>query len=444
MNQPYDHYKPSGIDWLGDIPSHWEVKKLKHLVEGRLEYGANESAEHDNVEYPRYIRITDFGENGKLRDETFKSLPPEVAEEYLLREGDVLFARSGATVGKTFQFKDYKGFACFAGYLIRATPDENLVSSDFLYLFTKSFHYENWKSSIFSQATIQNIGADKYNTLSITIPPLAEQRAIADYLDRKTAQIDQLVARKEQLLALLQKKRQAIINEAVTRGLDANAPKKDSGIEWLGKIPAHWRITKLKHLTTRIVDGTHFTPNYIESGVPFLRVTDIQSEIIDLTLVKYISQEEHEQLSGRCKPERGDVLLSKNGTIGITKVVDWDWEFSIFVSLCLIKLTEELNPRYFSYFFESDIVDQQTKEGSKTTSVTNLHLDKIKELLFALPPINEQLEIIEFLNKRTGRITLLERTIKTQLAHLKTYRQSLISEVVTGKVDVRAKVSAEL
>lgn len=214
MNNPYPAYKPSGVEWLGDIPAHWEVKKLKYLVKNRLAYGANEPAIYDNPDHPRYLRITDFDEDGLLRQDTFKSLPPEIANDYLLTEGDVLFARSGATVGKTFYFSGFNSHACFAGYLIRASPDSQLIVPDFLYSFTKSYAYLNWKNAIFNQATIQNIGADKYSILEVPVPPLSEQIAITDYLDQQTARIDDLLAQKRELINLLQEERTGLINEA--------------------------------------------------------------------------------------------------------------------------------------------------------------------------------------------------------------------------------------
>ncbi|MEK7990425.1 MAG: restriction endonuclease subunit S, partial [Thiotrichaceae bacterium] len=182
---------------------------------------------------------------------------------------------------------------------------------------------------------------------------------------------------------------------------------KDSGIEWLGDIPAHWNYSKLKYETTKIIDGAHFTPTYTDEGVPFLRVTDIQTQYIDLSNVKRIPRAEHEQLLKRCNPSKGDVLLSKNGTIGITKVIDWDWEFSTFVSLCLLKFKERVHSKYFSYFFDSNVVSQQIAESSKTTSVTNLHLDKIKELLITLPPKQEQTTIVNYLDRKTQQIDQL-------------------------------------
>ncbi|MFZ3169964.1 MAG: restriction endonuclease subunit S [Candidatus Methanoperedens sp.] len=217
---PLTPMKDSGIEWLGEVPEKWEVKRLKYVVKGKLEYGANESAELEDTNLPRYIRITDFGADGKLKDDTFKSLPFEIAKDYLLQKGDILFARSGATVGKTFQFKSYQGIACFAGYLIKASPDENEVLSDFLYLFTKSNVYENWKNNIFIQATIQNIGADKYNYLQITTPLIEEQKSIIQFIESKSSKIDSTISRIEKELLLLQEYRTALISEVVTGKID--------------------------------------------------------------------------------------------------------------------------------------------------------------------------------------------------------------------------------
>lgn len=213
---PKAKMKDSGIEWLAEVPEHWEVKKLKHILSEKLKYGANETAEEEIQEHPRYIRITDFGNDGKLRSETFKSLSPEKAEDYLLNEGDILFARSGATVGKTFQFKNYKGIACFAGYLIKATPNPEIIISDFLYLFTKSGAYENWRSSIFNQATIQNIGADKYALLEVPIPSLEKQQSIVQHIQTECARIDAKILKTQKLIELLSEYRTALISNVVT------------------------------------------------------------------------------------------------------------------------------------------------------------------------------------------------------------------------------------
>ena len=211
-----DEMKDSGVEWLGEIPKDWEVKKIKHVISEALKYGANESAELDDRELPRYIRITDFKDDGELKDETFKSLPVEKAKDYYLNEGDILFARSGGTVGKTFLFKNYKGKACFAGYLIKATPNHNIVMSELLYNFTKSKGYENWKNSIFMQATIQNIGADKYKELKFPLGILSEQKIICEYIEEYDKKIKYIIKNIYGQLHRLKEAKQSLISEAVT------------------------------------------------------------------------------------------------------------------------------------------------------------------------------------------------------------------------------------
>ncbi len=153
----YPAYKDSGVEWLGEVPEHWEVKRLKHVLSERLVYGANETAEIDDPDLPRYVRITDVDENGGLREDTFRSLPKEIAAPYLLKDGDLLFARSGATSGKTFLYQASWGTCAYAGYLIRARMDKKKVLPKFMKYYTTSSCYWQWLSSIYIQATIQNV-----------------------------------------------------------------------------------------------------------------------------------------------------------------------------------------------------------------------------------------------------------------------------------------------
>lgn len=188
--------KDSGIEWIGEIPEHWICTVFKKFLSEPMQYGANEPAEECNYNDPRYIRITDIKDDGTLRDDTFKSLPLEKAKEYMLTKGDLLFARSGATVGKTFLYKeDYA--ACFAGYLIKARCNKNELLPNFVFYYTLSNVYQNWKNSIFIQSTIQNIGADKYSVMPIIVPSLSEQQSIATYLDQKCSEIDELISIKQ-------------------------------------------------------------------------------------------------------------------------------------------------------------------------------------------------------------------------------------------------------
>lgn len=206
--------KDSGVDWIGEIPKDWSIYRLKYLLKEKLKYGANESAESDNTSYPRYIRITDIDENGALKDNTFKSLMPIKARPYLLNKGDILLARSGATAGKSFLFEGGIN-ACFAGYLIKASLSTIIVPRYFMY-FTYSGVYDNWKKSIFIQATIPNIGADKYANLLVSLPPINEQYKIIAYLNKETEKINNAIDYSKRIISLLQERKQIIINDVVT------------------------------------------------------------------------------------------------------------------------------------------------------------------------------------------------------------------------------------
>lgn len=179
-------------------------------------YGANESGEDFNEEYPRYIRITDIDDDHRLKEEGKLSLSPAIAMQYLLAHNDILFARSGASVGKTFLYKEEYGKAAFAGYLIKAHLNEEVVHSKYIYYSTLGAGYDNWKKSIFTQATIQNIGADKYAAYYVPVPQIDEQQGIVKYLDKKCAEIDVIITKKREQLDVLEQYKKSLIYEYVT------------------------------------------------------------------------------------------------------------------------------------------------------------------------------------------------------------------------------------
>jgi len=188
-----------------------------------LTYGANEAAKHDNKDWPRYLRITDFRTDGSLRPDTFCSLPPDVAKDYLVQPGDILLARSGATVGKAFLVQPDAATACHAGYLIRVRPNTTLVKAKFLFAFTQSAGCREWKDCTFNTATIQNIGADKYANLPVSIPPPSEQLEVLESIRIENAPISAAIARTEREIALIREFRQCLIADVVTGKLDVRA-----------------------------------------------------------------------------------------------------------------------------------------------------------------------------------------------------------------------------
>ncbi len=214
--------KDSGIEWIGEIPERWQIITFKRLIQKPLQYGANEVGIMYNESLPRYVRITDISDNSLKEDIQKQSLTEEQAAGYILEDKDILFARSGGTVGKTFLYQSKYGNCAYAGYLIRAKIECSKCLPWFIYYYTQSYCYDEWKRQIFIQSTIQNIGADKYSMMEIPIPPVTEQQEIADYLDKKCAEIDSLISLKQSKIEQLKEYKKSIIYEYVTGKKEVN------------------------------------------------------------------------------------------------------------------------------------------------------------------------------------------------------------------------------
>ena len=206
----------TGIEWIGDINSRFSVCPLKFLLKGPLMYGAGESGDK-SINYYRYIRITDIDGKGNLKNtDDNLYLSESAGMQYELHEGDVLFARSGGTVGKSFIYRACYGKCAFAGYLIKATCDVNKIIPEYLYYYTQSSIYESWKDAIFIQATIQNIGATKYSMLPVIVPSVDEQKDIVKYINEICIDLDNLLLVKQQKIELLNEYKKALTYEIVT------------------------------------------------------------------------------------------------------------------------------------------------------------------------------------------------------------------------------------
>lgn len=209
--------KDSGIEWIGEIAETHTIFRLKYLLDSPMQYGANESGDKFAEDSVRYIRITDITADGKLKDdENNQYLPMPVVEGYILKDKDVLFARSGGTVGKSFLYREEYGMSAFAGYLIKAECDQASLMPEYLIYYTQSSLYELWKNMIFIQATIQNIGANKYSNMEIPVPSIEEQASSVEYLGGKCSQIDRLIAIKQAKIDKLEQYKRSLIYEYVT------------------------------------------------------------------------------------------------------------------------------------------------------------------------------------------------------------------------------------
>ena len=419
-----ENFKRIDSHWINP-ESPWNMIRGKYLFENPKIL--NKDSKENNL-----LSLTLNGVLNKDMD-SGGGLRPDSYESYqMFYENELVFKLIDLENVKTSRVGWVHERGLMSPVYIRLKPKEDKTNTRYFYYYFFDLYQRHIFNSIGSGIRSSLSGTNLLELL-VPNPSHEEQNKIVGFLDKKTTQIDKLIKKIEQKIELLKEQKNSLISEVVTKGLNPDVDMKDSGVEWIGEIPSHWEITKVKFISNLVIDGSHHTPTYTDSGVPFLRVTDLHNERVDLDKVKFISEEEHQNLVKRTRPERGDVLLSKNGTIGLTKVIDWDWEFSIFVSLCLIKFKETFLPELFSYFFQSSIVDRQIKESSKQSTVTNLHLDKIRELLLINPPVSEQLQMIEYLDEQTKEIDKAILIEEKRIKLLNEYKQSLISEVVTGK-----------
>ncbi|MFC5732552.1 restriction endonuclease subunit S [Cytobacillus gottheilii] len=435
-------YHPSGVDWLEQLPENWNVVKWKYLSSERMMYGANESAELDDRDLPRYIRITDLDSQGNLKDETFKSLSYEKAKGYMLKNGDILLARSGATVGKAYIHKgDLE--ACFAGYLIRYRANENIVNPKLVYYYTQTMLYADWIRENTIQATIQNVSAEKYANLSMPVPPNQEQNNIVCFLDNKTSEIDSLIANKEKLIELLEEKRQATITEVVTKGLNPDVNMKDSNVDFIGQIPEHWELKKMKNLSQ--IESSNVDKKTVENETPVLLCNYVDVYYNDEITNKI------EFMKATAKPEqiknftlkKNDVIITKDSEspldIAIPTWVGEDLDGVLCgYHLALLRPKESvLNGLYLFYLLKSSQIREQFYSRANGVTRYGLSKEAIKNGLFPCPPLEEQLSIGAYLYEANNEISNGIVLIKDQINKLKEYRQSLIYEAVTGKIDVR-------
>ena len=464
----YAKYKKTGIAWLPEVPDGWEVVSFGRMLETPLTYGASESGE---VEYApgmvRYIRITDITLDGKLKDDGCKYLAFENAKGVMLAKGDVLFARSGATVGKTYLFdEDFP--ACYAGYLIRASVDRRKLLPNFLIYFTQSYQYNEWKNRIFIQSTIQNISAAKYGKLPIILPPLSEQRVIAGYLDEKCGKVDALVAAKERQVELLKEMKQSMIADAVTKGVNVanvemlpisntntnweletgignngntgniphNRPLKPSGIPWLPEVPEGWEVRRLKSLFTQRHEGYSSKENL-----------QVLSLLKDVGVIPYdekgnIGNKSKDDVSGYNVARKGDIVMnSMNVIIGSVDITDYDGYIS--PAYYAITAKEGVEAKYYNYLFHLRAVQKHMRSLAKGIMEIRLRISttSLFSMQFPLPPLAEQKAIVAHIEERAAKIDATISGLQKEISLLKEYRERLIADVVTGQRRVNSSTN---
>lgn len=436
MIKCYEIYKQTKNIWYPEVPSHWMLSKVKYVA--KTIAGGTPST--DKSEY------WDNGDIPWLPSGKLQNCDITTAEKFITVEGlnnsstkwiksnTTLIALTGATCAN-IGFLKFQ--ACANQSVIAIEEFTDKVNSRFLFYMLISMR----KQILTHQSGGAQAGINDGNVrnLFLAVPPLNEQIKIAHYLDHQTAIIDQLIQQKEKLIELLKEKRQAIINEAVTKGLNPNAKMKDSGIEWLGGVPEHWTISKTKYVTYLITDGAHISPDLSSPDYPFVSTVDLNNGEIDFDNCLKTSTENYDYLVRTgCQPIVNDVLYSKDGTIGKTTVVKEKTDFVVASSLIIIRpKTSIINSTYLEYILRSRVVNYQIESVLSGVALKRVSLQKFSNLVLVLPPLNEQLMFIETVHKAEGQHRQALKVITKQIENLKEYRQSIISEAVTGKIDVR-------
>ena len=436
----YGRYKDSGVEWLGEIPKHWEMWKLAHAFEI---IGSGTTPTSDNANYYEGGNIA-WLNTGDLNDGNLYECEKQVTELALATHsalkvypaGTLVIAMYGATIGKLaiLHFPSTVNQACcvFSGSI-------TIIQKFLFYCFL------GFRNQIVSMATgggQPNINQEILRGLRLAVPPLPEQRSIATFLDRETTKIDELIKEQRQLIDLLKEKRQAVISHAVTKGLNPDAPMKDSAIEWLGEVPEHWEVVAIdyryelalgKMLDEKKITGSHLAP--------YLRNIDVQWDNINIEQLPEMDFKESEV--ERYSLECGDLLVCEGGEVGRSAI--WNGQLKqCYYQKALHRLRPKNMNRDFSRFMfyqmYAAVKNQYFADSEGKSTIAHLTAEALRRYRFCYPSIEEQRSITTFLDRATTELDELIAEAQHAIALLRERRTALISAAVTGKIDVRSLV----
>ena len=437
----YESYKDSGVEWIGEIPSHWVFQKGSRI--GAYSKGSGiKKDEVKNAGLP-CIRYGEIYTKYNHKFETVQTFIEEGVTKVKVGYGTLFMTGSGELledIGKCVVYVGVEDLYVGGDIIILKPFEEN--DCEFLSYQINSECIRIQRELNGRGGIIAHIYSKNFKDMCFPVPPLSEQQQIVSFLDTKTALIDSLIEKTQRKIELLKEKRTSLINEVVTKGLNPNVEMKDSGVEWIGKIPIHYQMISIKFLvTTPVTDGPHETPEFVDEGIPFLSVNGVVGNKINFNKVRgYITNELHIEYSKKCKPQRDDVLLVKSGsTTGKSTIVETDLNFNIWSPLCIIRSnTNKIIPRFTFHTFQSGYFIELIENNWSYGTQPNIGMNVIENLSIVVPPISEQQQIVAYLDEQTG---LIDKTISIEekrIELLEAYRQSLISEVVTGKRKVVA------
>jgi len=424
--QAYSEYKDSGVEWLGVLPQHWEWIRLKYVAE-------LEGEKIDPGSRHQYVGMENIESgNGKylVKEDT---TPEGLSTSFL--EGDVLFGKLRPYLAKSW-LANFSGI-CSSEFLVLRSRK---VNAKFLNYYTLTEEFINQVESSTYGSKMPRASWDFISLMGVPIPEYDNSKKIANFLDHETAKIDTLIEKQQQLIKLLKEKRQAVISHAVTKGLNPNAPMCDSGVEWLGDVPEHWEVKKISYVINAIGDVDHYMPQSIEKGIPYVMTGDLKglASSINFEDCKQVSHKDYLKLSSKIKSSKGDVIMARYATIGTASYIDIDADFLVSYSCVTIKpnLSKAFG-LYLFYYFKSAAFLQGIKNQINTNTQENVGVNDLKKVKVALPTLDEQSRIIEYLQSKISKINSISDRSQTAINLMQERRTALISAAVTGKIDLR-------
>lgn len=425
----YPEYKDSSVVWLGDIPSHWNIKRFRYVfVESPEKITYDVVGEMLSVSGYRGIEVKQYDDEGRRRTDE------ELFGYRVVRPGQLVVNTMWLNYAG-LGVSEYEGHVspAYRSYWIDPEIDKRFIH----HLMRSGIYVQGYTQLLTGiRPNSLQMGRDDLMVFPVLLPAKFEQTQIARFLDHETARIDALIEEQQRLIELLKEKRQAVISHAVTKGLDPTVPMKDSGVKWLGEVPVHWGISRLKYHSTKIGDGLHATPQYDDEGDYFFINGNnlVDGKIVITPTTRQVSQQEF--LAHRVQLDSSTVLLSINGTIGNLALYNNE-PVILGKSAAYINCIESLFRLFCLYLCSSVQIKHYFGSQLTGTTIYNLSLRTIAETPIPLPPINEQKSIVEFLKQHTDEFDeLIDNAVRLSNL-LQERRSALISAAVTGKIDLR-------
>ena len=437
-------YKDSGVAWLGEVPGHWGVKRLRFVA--ALNPSKSEVNGLARETFVSFLPMDAIGEDGSLRLDNEKPISDLESGYTYFRDGDVVVAKITPCYenGKGALMQGLlNGIGFGSTELIVARPKPDQVTGTYLhYLFISPDFRAIGESHMYGAGGQKRVPDAFVRDFATAFPPIPEQTQIVTFLDRETAKIDALVAEQRRLMALLKEKRQAVISHAVTKGLNPDAPMKPSGIEWLGDVPAHWEVGPLKRFWS-VTDCKHVTAEFVDDGFPLASIREVQSRWVALENAKCTTEHFYEVLvEGNRQPLAGDLIFSRNATVGEVAQVHADHpRFAMGQDVVLLrKLSPNYSSDYLQHVIRSPIIILQLANMMIGSTFKRINVEEIRSFLIPSPPPTEQAEIANFLEGEVAKFDNLTAEAQRAIDLLQERRTALISAAVTGQIDVRGAV----